>query len=100
MEQSDEISRITAERDDYKSRWEAARQRADRAEARLAHAESEYVRMGDELGEVVERSLLRQTALEVALSALSRIKSVARSPTTNERLAACWKIANEIVGEG
>lgn len=100
MGQSDEISRITAERDDYKSRWEAARQRADRAEARLAHAESEYVRMGDELAEVAHRSCERQMALEAALSALSRIKSVARSPTTNERLAACWKIANEIVGEG
>jgi hypothetical protein len=45
--------------------------------------------------EYFDRAEKAEADLAAAREALERIKSVARNPTTNERLAACWKIANE-----
>ncbi len=98
------IGELGCERDDYKARWEAvsdrcnaalfdlkyARQlverltlRAEKAEAVLAHAESDYKRMGDELLEVAHRSCERQMQLETVTAQLIIARAelaVAREP--------------------
>jgi len=50
--------------------------RAEKAEAALAHAESDYKRMGDELQEVVSRSCERQMRLKKAEAERDKFRSI------------------------
>jgi hypothetical protein len=50
-------------------------------------------------GEEAETNARLIAAAPDLLAALERIMSVARCPTMNERLSACWKIAHDAIAK-